>query len=139
MNLKNLERKEDRNMGLSYKGGTDHHHSLRENLSNLSSNPLFVRNGNHFGVAGKGGASVTTIKSNNPLETAREFFDKIGHGGRFMVDPKTGSYTFNRVQLKDGTIINYRVYSKSGSPAVDINVDGSNDNCGLRTHKIHFI
>ena len=126
-------------MGLTYKGGTNHHRSLRENFSNLSSNPLFVRNGNHFGVAGKGGASVTTIKSDNPLKTAQEFFDKIGHGGQFMVDSKTNRYTYNRVQLKDGTIINYRVYSKSGSPAVDINVDSSNDNCGLRTHKIHFI
>lgn len=126
-------------MGLSYKGGTDHHHSLRENFSSLGNNPLFARNGNHFGIAGKSGASVTTIKSDNPLKTAQEFFDKIGNGGQFMIDSRTNSYTFNRVQLKDGTIINYRVYSKSGSPVVDINVDSSNDNCGLRTHKIHFI
>lgn len=126
-------------MGLTYKGGTDHHHSLRENLSSLDNNPLFTRHGNHYGDAGKGGASVTTIKSDNPLATAQAFFDTIGHGGAFMKDPKTNATTMNRVQMKDGTIINFRVYSKSGSPAVDINISGSSDSCGLRNHKIHFI
>jgi hypothetical protein len=124
-------------MGLSYKGGTPTHHSLRDNLSRLGRNPLFQRNGNHYGQAGKNGAAVTTIKSNNPLETAQEFFDKIGHGGMFLTDKRMGEVSFNR--MKDGTIINFRVYSKSGSPAVDINIDNSSDNCGLRTHKIHFI
>lgn len=126
-------------MGVSYKGGTSTHHSLRDNLSSLGSNPLFQKNGNHYGQAGKHGSAVTTIKSDNPLKTAQEFFDKIGHGGMFLTDKKMGVVTFNRVRMKDGTIINFRVYSKSGSPAVDINIDKSSDNCGLRTHKIHFI
>lgn len=126
-------------MGLSYKGGTSTHHSLKDNLPNLGYNPLFQRHGNHYGEVGKHGAAVTTIKSDNPLKTAQEFFDKIGQGGIFLTDKKTGKTTFNRVCLKDGTIINFRVYSKSGSPAVDINIDNSSDSCGLRTHKIHFI
>lgn len=126
-------------MGLTYKGNTQYHHSLSENLSFLNSNPLFVRNGNHFGDAGKKGASITTIKSETPLATAQAFFDTIGLGGLFLRDKKTNAITTNRVQLKDGTIINFRVSSKSGSPAVDINISGSNDNCGLRNHKIHFI
>lgn len=126
-------------MGLSYKGGTLTHHSLRDNLPRLGDSPLFQRNGNHFGQTGKNGAAVTTIKSDNPLETAQEFFDKIGYGGMFLMDKKIGETNFNRVLLRDGTIINFRVYSKSGSPAVDINIDNSSDNCGLRSHKIHFI
>lgn len=126
-------------MGLSYKGGTSTYHSLRDNLSGLGNNPLFQRNGNHYGQAGKNGAAVTTIKSDNPLETAREFFNKIAYGGMFLTDKKMGEVIFNRVRMKDGTIINFRVYSKSGSPAVDININNSSDNCGLRTHKIHFI
>ncbi len=126
-------------MGLSYKGGTSSHHSLRDNLSSLEYNPLFQRNGNHFGQANKSGATVTTIKSDNPLKTAQEFFDKIGQGGMFLSDKKMSEITYNRVRLKDGTIINFRVYSKSGSPTVDINIDQSGDKCGLRTHKIHFI
>ncbi len=126
-------------MGVSYKGWTSTHHSLRDNLSSLESNPLFKRNGNHYGQAGKNGAAVTTIKCENPLATAQEFFDKIGCGGLFLTDKKMGDISFNRVRLKDGTIINFRVSSKSGSPTVDINIEKSSDNCELRTHKIHFI
>lgn len=126
-------------MGLSYKGGTSSHHSLRDNLSSLEYNPLFQRNGNHFGQANKSGATVTTIKSDNPLKTAQEFFDKIGYGGSFMKNSSTGQVDQNLVYMSDGTIIYYRVTSKSGSPAVFIYVKNSNNNCGLRTHKIHFI
>ena len=36
-------------MGLTYKGGAKHHHTLKENLANLDSNPLFQRHGNHYG------------------------------------------------------------------------------------------
>lgn len=126
-------------MGSTYKGGSPTHRSLRENLPDVGKNPLFGRNDNHYGVSGKGGAAVTTIKSDNPIKTAQEFFDKIGYGGAFMADAKTGQIMKNRVRLRDGTIINYRVVSKSGGPAVEINVKKSSDSCGLRSHKIHFI
>ena len=126
-------------MGSTYKGGSPRHRSLRENLPDVGKNPLFVQNGNHYGVARKGGAAVTTIKSDNPIKTAQEFFDKIGYGGAFMTDAETGQITENRVRLRDGTIINYRVVSKSGGPVVEINVKKSSDSCGLRSHKIHFI
>ena len=56
-----------------------------------------------------------------------------------MKGVKTGQIAINRVRLRDGTIINYRVVSKSGGPAVEINVKKSSDSCGLRSHKIHFI
>ena len=56
-----------------------------------------------------------------------------------MTDVKAGQITKNRVRLRDGIIINYRVVSKSGGPAVEINVKKSSDSCGLRSHKIHFI
>lgn len=126
-------------MGITYKNNSPKHRSLGENLPRLESNPLFVRNGNHYGMSSKGGAAVTTIKSDNPIKTAQEFFDKIGYGGAFMRDVRTGQITENRVSLRDGTIINYRVNSKSASPAVEINVKKSKENCGLRSHKIHFI
>lgn len=126
-------------MGLTYKGKTPNHHSLRDNLPILESNPSFQRNGNHYGQASKNGASVTTIKSDNPLKTAQEFFDKIALGGLFMNNSSTGQLDQNLVYMNDGTIIYYRVTSKSGSPAVTINIKNSSDNCGLRSHKIHFI
>lgn len=56
-----------------------------------------------------------------------------------MINSSTGKLDNNLVYMKDGTIIYLRLTSKSGSPAVSIDVKGSNDNCGLRTHKIHFI
>lgn len=99
----------------------------------------FGRNGNHYGVSGKGGAAVATIKSDDPMQTAQEILDKIGYGGAFMTDVKAGQITKKRVRLRDDTIINYRVVSKSGGPAVEINVKKSSDSCGLRSHKIHFI
>lgn len=114
-------------MGSTYKVGSPTHRSLRENMSSMGNNPLFSQNGNHYGVSGKGGAAVTTIKSDNPIKTAQEFFDKIGCGGVFMTDAKTGQITQNRVRLRDGTVINFRLVSKSGGPAVEINVrKGSN-------------
>ena len=63
-------------MGYTYKGGSSTHRSLRENLPDVGKNPLFVRNGNHYGVSGKGVAAVTTIKSDNPIKTAQEFLIK---------------------------------------------------------------
>ena len=126
-------------MGLTYKGGAKHHHSLKENLQNHESNSLFQRHGNHYGEINGKSAKVTTIKSNDPIKTAQEFFDKIGYGGKFMINSSTGRLDQNLVYMYDGTIIYYRVTSKSGSPAISINVSNSRDNCGLRTHKIHFI
>lgn len=126
-------------MGVSYKGGTKYNHSLSENLSSLNSNPLFQRHGNHYGDSNHNGAKVTTIKSDNPIATAQEFFDKIGYGGAFMKNSSTGQFYQNLVYMSDGTVIYYRITSKSGSPAISISVKNSSDNCGLRTHKIHFI
>lgn len=98
-----------------------------------------MRNANHYGVSGKGGAAVTTIKSNDPMQTAQELFDKIGYGGAFMTDVKAGQITKKRVRLRDGAIVNYRVVSKCSGPAVEINVKKSSESCGLRSHKMHFI
>lgn len=56
------------------------------------------------------------------LRGAEGVFYIIGYGGASLIDVKTGQMTENRVQLRDGTIINFRVTSKSGSPAVEINI-----------------
>ena len=52
-----------------------------------------------------------------------------------MTDVKIGQITENRVRPRDGTAINYRLVSKSGGPAVEINVKKSSDSCGLRSLK----
>ena len=47
----------------------------------------------------------------------------------------------NATTMEDGTIINWRIVSSSAdkSPAVDIDVQFSNDHGDLVTQKIHFV
>ena len=121
-------------MGVQYKGYSPTHRSLRENINSLEKDSLFKPNGNHFGEVYRRSAERCNIYSDNPIATAKQFFDQMGYGGAWM-DYIGG----RRVRLRDGTIINYRETSKSSGPAVDISIKGSNDNCGIRTHRIHFI
>lgn len=56
----------------TYKGGTDHHHSISENLGNLSSN--FDYNCGFFGTPrNNNNKSVRHIASSDPSETAKNF------------------------------------------------------------------
>ena len=121
-------------MGISYKGYSYRHRSLRENLEEGPNNSLFTPHGNHFGEIFNNSAKRCNIYSDDPVATAKQFFDWIGYGGVWMA--RIGG---NRVRLRDGTIINYRTTSNSGSPAIDISIKISNDNCGIRSHRIHFV
>ncbi len=78
------------------------------------------------------------IYSDDPVATAKDFYDKIGFGG--IEEPTPNGKGF-KTSLADGTIITWREISSSddGSPAVDINIKYSKDSGGLKTHKIHFV
>ncbi len=122
-------------MGRGFKGDTGHHHSITENISSLTSD--YKYNDGYFGDKGQGRNFVRNIASDDPLKTAREFYDKAAHGGieREMANGK-GVYT----KMKDGTILSYReVSSSDGTPAVEINVKESNDHGGIKYQKIHFV
>lgn len=55
----------------TYKGGADHHHSISENLENLSS--TFDYNGGFFGTPGNNNnKSVIHIASSDPSETTKK-------------------------------------------------------------------
>lgn len=121
-------------MGVSLKGDAPRPRSLKENAQDVSKESAFKLNGDHFGIRNRNTRRAYAIECDDPIKEAQKFYDKIGYGGRFM---ETGNE--NRVQLSDGTIINYRVKSKSGGPVVDINVQYSNEAYGIKTHKLHFI
>lgn len=127
-------------MGSSYKGGADHYHSLSENLPSLTEH-YSLSNG-YFGSKGNSNDnSIRHISSEDPSATAQSFYDSIAHGGyeRYIYD-KNGNVKGAVTKLSDGTMITWRETSSSdGSPAIDINIDGSNSSSGIKTQKIHFV
>ena len=122
-------------MGHGYKGDTGHHHSITENLPSLTSKYNY-HNG-YFGDKGTSSGLVRNIKSDDPIKTARDFYDKAAHGGlEFEVSNGKGVFT----KMLDGSIISFRkVSSSDGSPAVDINIKKSSNHGGIKQQKIHFV
>lgn len=124
----------------TYKGGTNHHHSVKENLDSLSSK--FDYNNGFFGTPGNNNSkSVRHIASEDPSATAKEFYDTAAHGGiEQTIYAKDGTVKGFKCDMADGTVITWRNVSNSdGSPAVDINIQKSNDAGGIKQQKIHFI
>ena len=122
-------------MGHGYKGDTGHHHSITENLPDLTSNYDYHKG--YFGEKGQGRDFVRNISGADPVKTAKDFYDKAAHGGieRPMANGK-GLYT----KMKDGSILSFReVSSSDGSPAVEINIKNSNDHGDIKYQKIHFV
>lgn len=138
-NMKELISKEN-NMGLNYKGNTDHHHSISENLRSITTK-YSLSNG-YFGTKGNSGdASVRHIKSSNPSCTAKDFYDTIAKGGiESNIYDSNGNIKGGITKMADGTIVTWRNVSNSdGSPAIDINIQESNNPAGIKGQKIHFV
>lgn len=131
-------------MGVQYHGGVTSFHSLGDNLGKTRKKYPIDSNG-YFGQSGQGRSHTRNIESENPLETARDFFDNIAEGGKKepIMDKKTGEQKGIKVTMKDGSVITYRETSASdGSPAVSINITASNNsslNTQLQNQKIHFV
>lgn len=122
-------------MGLGFKGDTGHHHTILENLSSLKSE--FPYKNGYFGCPGKGRSFIRNIVCNDPIKTAKQFYEKAALGGieKQMANGK-GVYT----KMKDGTILSYREASSSdGTPVVEINIKNSNDHGDVKYQKIHFV
>ena len=125
----------------TYKGGADHYHSISENISAVTrdyplSNGLFGKRGDSKN------SRIRNIVSDDPQKTAKDFYDKLGHGGiESKLYYKGGSEKGLQVKMSDGSILNWRPISSSsdGSPAVDISVETSNSHGEIVTQKIHFI
>lgn len=123
-------------MGTYYKGGSPTYRSLRDNLLNVSEKYAISSDG-FFGKIGKAGVGeIRQIDADDVLSESRKFYNSIAYGG---IETKLPNGKGVRTELRDGTIIVYReITSTIGSPAVEINVRKSSDNCGLKYHKIHF-
>lgn len=112
-------------MGKTTHGG---YQRLSSNISKLSRKyPL-----SNAGYFGKKGKNSREIFSKNPAGAAREFFRKLGAGGsKSLLEDSPGG---RMSTFQGGNHIVYRPNSKSGSPAVVIQiVDGHG-----KTQKIHF-
>lgn len=119
-----------------YKGGSFHHHSIKENLPNLKLKYPFS-NG-YFGNRGDSTKERTRhIESDNPISTSTDFYNKLTHGA---IEKRLPNEKGTVAKLEDGTIVSYRKISSSdGSPAVDINIKRSNETGGVKRQKIHFV
>lgn len=121
-------------MGHGFIGDTGHHHTIAENIDNLKKSYSYA-NG-YFGEKGQGRHFTRNIYSNNPLETAKDFYAKAACGG---IAHQMSNHKGEIAKMKDGTIISFRsVTSSVGSPAVEINISSSTDTGGLKRQKIHF-
>jgi len=120
-------------MGAKYVGGSLTYRSIGQNLLAMKSSYGFACG--YFGKNdGHSNNSVRTIYSNNPVDTAKQFFSRLSYGG---IDISKNGTTMT--QTHDGSIITYRVQTSSpGSPAVDINIVQSTHAAGIKKQKIHF-
>jgi len=129
-------------MGLSYKSGSSTFHSLSDNAGTITSSYPINADG-YFGNKGKSHSDdVRNIESENPSQTAKDFYDTIAYGGieSNIVNKKTNEVIGQTTKLKDGTVVSWReVSSSDGSPAIDINISQSKDSAGIAKQKIHFV
>ena len=104
--------------------------SVDLNAKRMSNDYPLTSNG-YFEEKGK---NVRVIKTSNPERTSKDFYHKLGLGGK--TEPlKNGHGT--RTTLDDGTIIVHRlITSTAGSPAVDIKVIHPKV---VKSQKVHFI
>lgn len=129
-------------MGLSYKGGASHFHSLSENLDALKDNYPYNKDNGYFGNKGQSNDNhVRNISSPDPLAESKKFYDIVAHGGIESSNySKDNKVTSAITRLADGTVVTWRETSASdGTPAVDVNIKRSTDNGGIKRQKIHFV
>lgn len=127
-------------MGLGFKGDTGHHHSISENIPAVTKE--YPLNNGYFGTKGSSSDnSIRHITSANPTDTAKDFYDRIAHGGmESKIYDKNGNIKGEKTKMADGSIISWRnVSSSDGSPAVDINIKESTNSGGIKVQKIHFV
>lgn len=122
-------------MGTGYKGESKYYRSIGQNI--LITSLKYIYSNGRFGVnSPHGGASTRNIASPDNLLTAIDFYNKIAFGGKEQIVDDNLRIT----RMADGTIITMRKVSHSdGTPVVDINIERSAHNSGIKKQKIHFI
>jgi hypothetical protein len=121
-------------MGTGFKGGSANHRSISDNLVILCR--TFKFHNGYFGEKGHGRSFTRNIISDNPIETAKQFYNMAAYGG---VEKRMKNGSVKITKMRDGTILSFReITSSPGSPAVEINVEQSIDSGGIKKQKIHF-
>ena len=126
-------------MGHGYKGDTGHRHTIGENMASVTAKFKYNEITGYFGDKGQSSQSkVRNIVSDNPVATAKEFYDTIAYGG---LEKELSNGKGHKTVMADGSTITFReVSSGDGSPAVDINITKTDTVSGnLKTQKIHFV
>ena len=122
-------------MGTGYKGNSPTHRSILENLPTLKSD--YKYSDGYFFEKGLGREHTRDSFSNNPLKTAKDFYDKLTYGG---IETEFENGKGLKTRMADGTIASFRETSTSdGSPVVEINIQKSNNHGDLKQQKIHFV
>jgi len=122
-------------MGTGYKGGSKFYRSVGQNV--LITSNKYEFSGGYFGDnSTHGGNSTRNIISQDNVNAAHDFYDKIAFGG---IEQRVND-NMRITRMNDGTVITIReVSSSDGTPVVDINIKCSNHTGGLRSQKIHFV
>lgn len=103
--------------------------AFQRNLERLASRFPRDRQG-RFGKPGRR-PGVQSVRTRDPEGTAKAFYGTLATGG--VEKPLPGGKGW-RSRFDDGSLVVYRPSSKSGSPAVEITVNGANGD----RYKIHF-
>jgi hypothetical protein len=123
-------------MGTYYKGNTPTYREILDNIDNIIKDyPL--NNCGYFGEKGKAGnCQIRQIYCNDPIKEAQKFYNIVAFGG---IETNLQNNMGVRTKLKDGTVITYReITSTKDSPAVEININKSNNHGNIKPQKIHF-
>ena len=127
-------------MGHGFKGDTGHYHTIGENIGSLKSKYSFNEKTGYFGTVGQSKQSkVRNISSDDPVATAKDFYDRAAYGGK---EEPLGNGKGFKTTMKDGSVLTYREVSSSsdGSPAIDITISSTGTGSGgIKTQKIHFV
>lgn len=108
--------------------------SVRRNAENApkifgynSTTGFFGEEGNHKGIR--------EVGANDPIAAAKELFAIMKAGG----DKHYSKNLSEICVLPDNTYISMRLTTKSGSPAVEINIKKNPFTTKVKNQKIHFI
>jgi len=120
----------------TYKGNTQFYRSIGQNI--LLTSSKYEYNNGRFGTNSPStGNQTRNITSDNPLATAKDFYDTIALGG---IEKSYNSGKVMSTKMNDGTVITMRETSSSdGTPVVEINIKGSTHTGGIKNQKIHFV
>lgn len=110
--------------------------SLRRNAESAPKKFGYNNDTGFFGQSGNH-PSKRVVKTSNPPKAAKELFDIISKGG--VSKPVKGQPNLQRKLMPDGTWIIMRLATKSGSPAVEINIKNNSHTTKVKSQKIHFI